>query len=158
MKKQTSESDNAPLSKQTGLGMADPLFHVISYLSLQSVLVSTVMLLKDLKWCTLYTRFGKNTVAVDTEKTAKYMGNRRNLNHQEGSSLITNQYQYYNKKPYEEWHPFKNSVIVCFRCQLTTVYVLDSLHDMFPHNFYLVPMTSQYQSLNEMCSNAGQRL
>ena len=26
------------------------------------------------------------------------MGNRRNLNHQEGSSLITNQYQYYNKK------------------------------------------------------------
>ena len=78
--------------------MADPLFHVISYLSLQSVLVSTVMLLKDLKWCTLYTRFGKNTVAVDTEKTAKYMGNRRNLNHQEGSSLITNQYQYYNKK------------------------------------------------------------
>ena len=44
------------------------------------------------------TRFGKNTVAVDTEKTVKYMGNRRNLNHQEGSSLITNQYQYYNKK------------------------------------------------------------
>lgn len=44
------------------------------------------------------TRFGKNTVAVDTEKTVKYMGNRPNLNHQEGSSLITNQYQYYNKK------------------------------------------------------------
>ena len=44
------------------------------------------------------TRFGKNTVAVDTEKTVKYMGNRRNLNHQEGSSLITNQNQYYNKK------------------------------------------------------------
>lgn len=48
--------------------------------------------------------------------------------------------------------------MVCFRCQLTTVYVLDRLHDMFPHNFYLVPMTSQYQSLKEMCSNAGQRL
>lgn len=62
------------------------------------------------------------------------------------------------RKPYEEWHPFKNSVMVCFRCQLTTVYVLDNLHDMFPHNFYLVPMTSQYQPLNEMCSTACQRL